>query len=59
VYLRDQIWGPILFLLYINGLLLNIQDAKMVLFADEANICIIDKNTDAIQERLNGGHETI
>ena len=25
----------------------------MTLFADDANICTIDKNTNAIQERLN------
>ena len=45
--------GSLLFLLYTNNLPLNIQDAKMVFFADDVNICIIDKNTDAIQERLN------
>jgi len=44
---------PLLFLLYINDLPLNIQDAKIVLFADDVNICIIDKNTDAIPERIN------
>jgi hypothetical protein len=45
--------GPLLFLSYINDLPLNIQDAKLVLFADDINILIIDKNIDAIQERIN------
>jgi len=49
---------PHLFLIYIyiyiNDLPLNIQDAKLVSFADEINILIIDKNIYAIQERLNG-----
>jgi len=35
-----------------NDLQLNIQDAKLVSFVDEINILIIDKNIDAIQERL-------
>jgi len=45
--------GPLLSLSYINDLPLNIQDAKMVLFADDINILIIDKNIDTKQERLN------
>jgi len=40
-------------LLYINNLPLNIQDAELVLFADDNNILIIDKNIDAVEERLN------
>ena len=42
-----------LFLLYINELPLNIQDAKLALLADDINIYILDKNIGAIQERLN------
>jgi len=44
--------GPILILLYINDLPLNIQDAQLVLFADDINILIIDKNIDGVQARL-------
>jgi hypothetical protein len=39
--------------LYINDLCLNIQDTKLVLFADDINILIIDKNTGAVQARPN------
>ena len=42
-----------MFLLYKNDLPLNIQDAKLVLFADDINILIIEKNIDAVQARLN------
>jgi len=45
--------GPLLFLLYINDLPLNIHDVTLVLFADDINILIIDKNIDAVQARLN------
>jgi hypothetical protein len=38
---------------YKNDLPLNIQDAKLVLFADDINILIIDKNIDTVQARLN------
>jgi hypothetical protein len=29
------------------------QDAKMVLFADDTNILAIDEGTDALQQKLN------
>jgi len=41
--------GPLLFLLYINDILLNIQGVKLVLFADDTNILVVDKNGDALQ----------
>jgi len=44
---------PLLFLLYINDLPLNIHDAMLVLYADDINIPIIDKNIDAVQASLN------
>jgi len=47
--LRDQFWGPLLFLLYINDLHSNIQDATLAPFADDINIIIMDKSIDAVQ----------
>jgi hypothetical protein len=35
--------GPLLFLLYLNDILLNIQGVKIVLFADDKNILVVDK----------------
>jgi len=45
--------GPLLFLLYINGLSSSIQDAKLVLFDVDINILIVDKNIDHVQARIN------
>jgi hypothetical protein len=50
---QGSVFGTLLYLLHLNELLLNIQDAKLVLFADDINILIIDKNTDAVQARQN------
>ena len=36
-----------------NGLPLNSQDAKMVLFADYTNVLVIHKDVDALQQKLN------
>ena len=39
--------------MYINDLPLNIQDAKLVLFADDINILITDKSVCVVQVMLN------
>jgi hypothetical protein len=44
--------GPLLFLLYINDLLLNIQGVKLVLFANDINILVADKGEDALQHKI-------
>ena len=50
---QGSVSRPLLFLLYINDLPLNIQDAQLVLFADYINMLIIEKNMDSVQARLN------
>ena len=44
--------GPLLFLLYINDILLNNQAVKLVLFADDTNILVVGKNEDALQQKV-------
>lgn len=50
---KGQFWDLFLFLLCMKELPLNIQDAKMVLFADYTNILVIHKDMDALQQKLN------
>ena len=41
---QDSILGPVLFLIHINYLLLNIQGAKLILYADDTNDLVVDRN---------------
>ena len=42
--------APLLFLLYVNDLQLNVQEAKVVLFAG-INTLVIDKDHNSLQEK--------
>jgi len=43
--------GPLLFLLFKNALPLNTQGVKSVLFADNNNILVVDKNHNGLQQK--------
>jgi len=45
--------GPLLFLLYINGLPLNIHGTNLVMFADDINVLIMDSNVCALQRKID------
>jgi hypothetical protein len=50
---QGSIVVPLLFLIFINVLPLNIQGAKLILYADDTNVLIVDKNEEALQTKLS------
>ena len=54
VYLRDRIWGPMLFLLYINNLDQWIEDSQMVMFANDTTNLNCKQNAKPLHDSDTG-----
>jgi hypothetical protein len=52
VFHRVLFLGPLLFLLFINDLLDALPLAKVVLFADDTNMLLIDNSTEALNGKI-------
>ena len=50
---QGSVLGPLLFLIYTNVLPLNTQGAKLILYADDINVLVVNKNEEALQTKLS------
>jgi hypothetical protein len=50
--LQGSALGPLLFLIYINGLPLNVKRAEMVLFVGDTNLLITERGENVLQHKV-------
>jgi hypothetical protein len=50
---QGSVLGPVLFLIYINYLHLNVEDGQLILFADDINLLIIERDETVLQHKVN------